>query len=149
MRGFGLMRPGDTWTVPTIANRTHPMEALSENASEYARLRYDVHLHAIRKIKHLCDRIGAELILFDIGYPRQFREATETFAASLGVRYSAAGRRIMDRALAGEPMYLVNDGHWSQEGCDAMAQDLYQDLQSDSKTPPPPRIASEPERMLR
>ena len=50
--------------------------------------------------------------------------AARSSTHALGVDYVPAGRATLERALAGEDIYLKADGHWSPHGCDAVAQEL-------------------------
>jgi hypothetical protein len=63
-------------------------------------------------------------VLLDLGYPRGLSRAVEALAGELQVEYSAAGRVALDRALAGQPIYLADDGHWTPEGNDVVAAEL-------------------------
>jgi hypothetical protein len=75
-------------------------------------------------MKGLCDDAGARLVLFDLGYPREFSAAVEALAGALEVRYSPAGRVALERARAGDEVYLADDGHWSPLGSQVVAREL-------------------------
>ena len=79
---------------------------------------------ALARMKYLCDKHGATLVVFDLGYPAFYPAAIEAEARRLGIDYVPAGRKTLDRALAGEDIYLKADGHWSAHGCNAVAQEL-------------------------
>jgi hypothetical protein len=72
----------------------------------------------------MATRVGARVVLFDIGYPTAFSQAIEGLARDEGVAYSPAGRVVLAKALAGEEMYLRGDGHWTPAGAEAMAREL-------------------------
>jgi hypothetical protein len=44
----------------------------------------------------------------------------------VGAEYSSAGAQALQRALAGEPVYLANDGHWTGRGAAIVAEALAQ-----------------------
>jgi len=96
--------------------------ALGGNPDES--LAWRVQSQAVREIQRLCQGLGARLVLLDLGYPEAMSRATEALAAELGVMYSPAGRTVLARALAGEEMYLADDGHWTPAGCRAIAGEL-------------------------
>lgn len=76
------------------------------------------------EIKRACDGIRARLVLLDLGYPEAESRAVEALAAEIGLGYSPAGRVVLARALAGEEMYLVDDGHRTPAGCRTIAEEL-------------------------
>jgi hypothetical protein len=98
--------------------------ALAPDAPEATSLPWRAERRAVREMKRLCDRTGARLVVFDLGYPRQFSQAVEALAREIGVTYSDAGRQVLARCQAGERVYLVDDGHWSPAGNDAIAEQL-------------------------
>ena len=116
------------WRRPSSAEIETPFTAASPDAAPADALGWRVHVRAIRQVKRLCDGAGARLVLFDLGYPHGFSRAVEALAAELGVEYSPAGRAALDRALAGRPVYLVDDGHWTSEGNDIVAAELARSL---------------------
>lgn len=83
-----------------------------------------VHERALREVAAESRRLGARLVLFDIGYPDAFSAATEALAGEIGAEYSPAGRVALARARAGAPVYLANDGHWTAEGGRIVAEEL-------------------------
>lgn len=93
-------------------------------ATEIERLQWSVHRRATAEIKRICDRMGAKLVLFDIGYPNAFSRAIESLAEDVGAEYNPAGRVALARALSGEDIYLANDGHWTSSGCAVVAAEL-------------------------
>lgn len=99
-----------------------------ELTTDDTKLAWRAHCHALRKIQHLCREQGATLVVFDVGFPRQFTQATETAVKESGIAYSIAGRTVFERSLAGEAMYLVDDGHWSAKGCQTVAHELAQEF---------------------
>jgi hypothetical protein len=113
-----------SWRLPSSADIEAPFTAASPEAAPADALGWRVHVRAIREIKRLCDGAGARLVLFDLGYPRGFSRAVEALAVELGVEYSPAGRVALEEALAGRPVYLVDDGHWTAEGNDVVAAEL-------------------------
>lgn len=110
--------------VPSAAWINTPFDPEGTGTPATERLGWQAHCHALAKMKYLCEQQGAQLVLFDLGYPRAFSEAIERQAQRLGVDYSAVGRVALTRALAGEDIYLANDGHWSPRGCAVVAEDL-------------------------
>jgi hypothetical protein len=88
------------------------------------RLGWEAQKRALVEIRRAAATIGATVVVFDLGYPREFSRAIEGAAAELGLAYSPAGRRVLERALAGEDLYLARDGHWNPAGCDAIAREL-------------------------
>ncbi|MFO0946064.1 MAG: hypothetical protein U1D30_08975 [Planctomycetota bacterium] len=91
---------------------------------------WQVHVRAIERIQAQCARVGARLVLYDIGYPYSFTHAMESIAESRGITYSPAGRVVLERALAGDAVYLANDGHWSAEGNRRVAIELKRTVDS-------------------
>jgi hypothetical protein len=109
--------------VPSEEFRKQPFGGATGGPPE-ERLAWRVQSRAAAEIKRACDAIGARLVLVDLGYPEALSRAVERLAAEIGVAYSPAGRTVLSRALAGEEMYLVDDGHWTPAGCRAMAEEL-------------------------
>jgi hypothetical protein len=93
-------------------------------AGEDVRVAWAVVRHAVERTRDLCDQAGARLVLFDLGYPYAFSTAVEELARALQVGYSPAGRVALERALAGEEVYLADDGHWSPHGNEVVAEEL-------------------------
>jgi hypothetical protein len=48
----------------------------------------------------------------------------EDLAKQKGILYSPAGRIALKQALQGRPIYLANDGHWTEEGSKVTAAAL-------------------------
>lgn len=110
--------------VPTASEQAEVPAPLRAEASAREGLAWGVHALALREVGRECEAMGARLVLFDLGYPRAFSEAVESLARDLGVEYSPAGRVALQRALAGEHVYLANDGHWSATGAAIVAEEL-------------------------
>jgi hypothetical protein len=108
--------------VPTAGDREVPLSELGPPVG------WQAHRHAVAEIKKACDAMGASLVLFDLGYPDAFSAAIESLAAEVGARYSPAGREALSRSLAGEHVYLADDGHWSPQGAQVVARRLALDL---------------------
>ena len=108
---------------PVRGVRRRPFEGATGGPPE-ERLAWRVQSRAALEIKRACDSVGARMVLLDLGYPEALSRAVEALATEIGVAYSPAGRVVLDRALAGEEMYLVDDGHWTPAGCRAMAEEL-------------------------
>jgi hypothetical protein len=87
-------------------------------------------VRSVRQIKRLCDGIGAQLVLFDVGYPKAFSRSVEQLAADIGAPYSPAGRVVLQKAYEGRPVYLAGDGHWTGEGNATVAHELALALRS-------------------
>jgi hypothetical protein len=117
--------------VPTAGDIELRIAALEPDAPEDVRLAWRAEKRAVLEMKRLCDRLGARLVVLDLGYPRRFSGAVEALAREAGAAYSDAGRQVLARSQAGERVYLANDGHWSQAGTDAMAEALARDVKSD------------------
>lgn len=109
--------PGDDYVA-------EPFAPLAPGASEGDKLRFEVHRHAVSVIRRLAEGIGARVVLFDIGYPAAFSRAIEGLAREQGLAYSPAGRVVLARVLAGEDLFLADDGHWNPAGADAAAREL-------------------------
>jgi hypothetical protein len=110
--------------VPTSSEQEEMLPALRADAGPRDALARAVHEVSLRELRAECDRLGARLVLFDLGYPRVLREATAGLARDLGVEYSAAGAEALEHALKGEPVYLANDGHWTGQGAAVVAAAL-------------------------
>jgi len=110
--------------IPTAAERDEVLPALRADAPAAERRAWLVHRRAVEELRGLCAGAGARLVLFDLGYPRTFSAATEALAGEMGIEYSPAGRVALGRSLAGERVYLANDGHWSGGGAAAVAGEL-------------------------
>jgi hypothetical protein len=110
--------------VPTAAEQEEVLPALRPGEAGEQAGALEVHRAALREVRRECDRLGARLVLFDLGYPVTFSQATEALARELGAEYSPAGRVALRRALEGERLYLANDGHWSARGAEVVANEL-------------------------
>ena len=110
--------------VPPPAEIDAPFDPLGSAAPETLRRGWRVHTAALERICGLARALGARVVLLDLGYPRAFCSAIQAEAARLGTAYSPAGRDVLERALAGEEVYLSRDGHWSPLGNDAIASAL-------------------------
>jgi hypothetical protein len=109
--------------VPSPARRQAPF-APWEHSSQEQRLGWNVHVRSLQKLKQLCAEQGAQIVLFDLGYPHAFSHAIEEQARLLEVPYVPAGQAVLSQALAGKPVYLANDGHWTPLGSDLVAREL-------------------------
>ena len=109
---------------PSPSDLDVPFIAARPEAPADDRLAWDAHRRALAEIKRTAELAGARLVLFDLGYPREFSQAIEGVAKELEVGYSPAGRVVLGAALRGEPMYLANDGHWTPAGCARVAREL-------------------------
>ncbi len=109
---------------PRRAALEEPFAPAQPEASEDVRLAWAAVRHAVERIRDLSEGAGARLVVFDLGYPHAFSSAVEGLAGALGVAYSPAGRVALRRALAGEPVYLADDGHWSPLGNEVVAAEL-------------------------
>jgi hypothetical protein len=114
--------------VPTPAERAMGLDGLVPPGLADRTLPWRAHRHALGEIRRACQRIGARLVLFDLGYPDALSAAVRAAAAELGADYSDAGRVVVERSAHGERMYLKDDGHWSPEGADAMAAALMESV---------------------
>lgn len=114
--------------VPAPAERAMGLDGLVPPGLADPTLPWRAHRHALGEIRRACQRIGARLVLFDLGYPDALSAAVRAAAAELGADYSDAGRVVVERSERGERMYLKDDGHWSPEGADAMAAALVESL---------------------
>ncbi|HBI43722.1 MAG TPA: hypothetical protein DDY78_12855 [Planctomycetales bacterium] len=124
------VRPGRPMSrfVPDEQYVESPFAPWAEGEPESRRLGWQAYVRALEKIDCCCRRQGATMVLFDLGYPRAYSQATEAAARRIGVRYSPAGRLVLDRARAGEDTYLAHDGHWSAHGCDLVAAELVKEM---------------------
>jgi hypothetical protein len=94
------------------------------HGTDVERLGWQANVHAIAQIDAMCKRHGARFVLFDIGYPHSFSHAIEEQAKRMAIAYSPAGRVVLARALAGDEVYLANDGHWTSLGNQLIAAEL-------------------------
>ncbi len=126
-------RAGNQRFVPIEVEKPFGAPGAAPGSDE--RLAWDAQRRALLEIQRGAVAIGARVVVFDLGYPRQFSQAVEGAAAELGLTYSPAGRRVLERALAGEDLYLARDGHWNPAGSDAIARELAHVLAPPASTP--------------
>jgi hypothetical protein len=119
----GVFVPRDPF-VPTPEDVEAPLPAVSGSGPERDQIAWKAVVQSLARIKHVSDQIGARLVLFDLGYPNALSQAVEAQALALGAEYSPAGRVVLERARAGDDVYLANDGHWSGTGAEVAAQEL-------------------------
>ncbi len=110
--------------VPTPAEIDEVLPELRAGTGAGASLAWRAHRRAVEELRREAESAGARLVLFDLGYPRGFSAAMEALAAELGAEYSPAGRIALERAVAGEPVYLANDGHWTGLGAGIVGEAL-------------------------
>jgi len=110
--------------MPTREEIAAPLEALAADAPPEERLPWLTERRAAAEIKLLSDALGARLVLFDLGYPEAHSRAVEALAEELGCGYCPAGRVALARSLAGEVVYLSDDGHWNGAGAEIVAEEL-------------------------
>jgi hypothetical protein len=115
------------WTIPSPQDVDAPFDPSANPQDERG---WAVHVRSVRQIKRLCDGIGAQLVLFDVGYPKAFSRSVEQLAADIGAPYSPAGRVVLQKAYEGRPVYLAGDGHWTGEGNATVAHELALALRS-------------------
>ena len=113
--------------LPRRAALEEPFAPAQTGASEDVQLAWAVIRHAVERIRDASAGAGARLVVLDLGYPFAFSAAVEDLARTLQVDYSPAGRVALERALAGEPVYLADDGHWSPLGNEVVAGELARD----------------------
>jgi hypothetical protein len=110
--------------VPTAAEIDEAVPGIDGPPTHPDRLGWEVQQMALVRIARLCTRIGATLVVFDLGYPRTYSRAVEEHARAIGATYSPAGRIVLARAQAGERVYLADDGHWTGDGAAVVAAEL-------------------------
>lgn len=108
--------------VPARENIQLPFAPIKPDASAENKLLWKAHRQAILRMSRLAREHGTQLVLYDIGYPTEFTAANEALAKSLNLPFSPAGRVALTKALAGAPMYLANDGHWTPEASRVVVQ---------------------------
>lgn len=129
------VRPAQAVFVPTDGELDTPLQALVPGLGPAELdLGWRAHRQALLEIKRVAEGLGAEVVVFDLGYPRAFSSAVEAMAGETGLRYSPAGRVALDHALRGEAVYLANDGHWTPAGSDLVAAELAKSLASPIRT---------------
>jgi hypothetical protein len=109
---------------PSPEDVAGPYPVFSPRGTSEQELGWAAHRRALSEIKRLGDRLGAHVVLFDIGYPRDLSQAVEATAHELGAQYSAAGLVALNLALSGVEVYLADDGHWTREGNAVVAREL-------------------------
>ncbi len=124
LRERALAAPPRDPFVPTQGDRDRIISGLAPADPEADRTSWEAQRHAVAELARAGRRSGARLVLFDIGYPDGFSAAVKALAAEVGATYSPAGRAALDRALAGERVYLPNDGHWTPLGSRLVAEAL-------------------------
>jgi hypothetical protein len=110
--------------VPTAAEIDEAVPGVDGPATHPERLGWQTQAQALAHIARLCGRIGAKLVVFDLGYPRAYSRAVEEQAHAVGAEYSPAGRIALVHAQAGERVYLADDGHWTGAGAAIVAAEL-------------------------
>ncbi len=110
--------------LPSREAIAEPFAPLVEGADPDAALGWTVLRRAVAQIAAATREAGAELVIFDIGYPAAFSAAVEGLAGEVGARYADAGRAALVAAQGGADVYLARDGHWSPTGCDLVARRL-------------------------
>jgi hypothetical protein len=110
--------------VPSEEALKAPFVPETPAGTEMDRLQWQVHRRALAEIGRISDAIGAKLVFFGMGYPYAFSQVIENLAEDMGAEFNPAGRVVLERALAGENMYLANDGHWTATGCRVVAAEL-------------------------
>jgi hypothetical protein len=114
--------------LPSENELHRDLHSEAPGASAEEALGWRVQRVVLERLAQRCRQQGATLIVFDIGYPFRHSEAIEQMASSVGALYTPAGRRVLERAQAGEDLYLANDGHWNAAGCRAVAEELVEFL---------------------
>jgi hypothetical protein len=119
--GPAIAQAGDARFLPSREYVSAPFVPLAEGSDPDTRLGWTVFRRAVAEIAQLARTAGAEVVVFDNGYPAAFSAAVEDVAREAGARYSDAGRVVLAAAQGGADLYLARDGHWSPAGCDAVA----------------------------
>lgn len=114
--------PGN-W-LPSPEAVAGPYPAFGPNATGDLRLGWAATRRALGEIKRLADEAGAEVVLFDIGYPQDLSQAVAATGRELGAGYSPAGAASLRLAFSGAEIYLADDGHWSPTGNAVVAREL-------------------------
>jgi hypothetical protein len=110
--------------LPSREAIAEPFAPLAPGADPDVTLGWTVLRRAVGQIAAAAGGAGAELVVFDLGYPTAFSAAVEALAAEVGARYSDAGRAALAAAQGGADLYLARDGHWSPAGCEQVARRL-------------------------
>lgn len=116
--------------IPCETMRTRSFAPWKTIATRAEQLGWQTHVAALKRLKQLCEQQRATLVMFDLGYSRDFCRAIELLAQELEVPYVRAGEIALTRALAGEEVYLKNDGHWTGLGADIVAQELFKAIRN-------------------
>jgi hypothetical protein len=122
-RGTPIPSSGSRF-VPSEEYVHQPFAPLEPGPSELDTLRFHVHQASIDRIVMLARGIGARVVLLDIGYPLAFSHAIEGVARERGLEYNPAGRVVLAHVLAGEDLFLADDGHWNPKGTELVAREL-------------------------
>lgn len=101
-----------------------PDDAIPEPVFVESDLGWAVLRKAVREIDQESRKLGARLIVFDLGFPPRFTGAVERLAQGFDIAYSGAGREALERARTGEDVFLRHDGHWSKTGSAIVARAL-------------------------
>jgi hypothetical protein len=126
--GPALAPNDDARFLPSPEYVAEPFAPVAAGSRPDTKLGWRAFRRAIAQIAREAERIGAQVVLFDIGYPTAFSAAVEDVAREVGARYSDAGRAVLEAARKGADVYLPRDGHWSPAGCDAVARRLAAEL---------------------
>lgn len=110
--------------VPTPGEIAEAVPFLAPEPGPEGRLAWETHRRAVAEMTSLAATWGGQVVLLDLGYPEAFSAAIESLAAELQVPYSPAGRVALARSLAGGPVYLADDGHWTGAGAALVAAEL-------------------------
>ena len=122
--GSAAAEPEAARFLPSREDIAEPFAPLVVGADPDAALGWTVLRRAVAQIAAATRVAGAEVVIFDLGYPAAFSAAMEGLAGEVGARYSDAGRAALRAAQDGADVYLVRDGHWSPTGCDLVARRL-------------------------
>ena len=101
-----------------------PYPAFGATATDDLRLGWAATRRALAEIARLADQAGAQVVLFDIGFPRDLSQSVAATARELGAGYSPAGAAALGLSFSGVESYLADDGHWSPTGNAVVAREL-------------------------
>lgn len=110
--------------LPSREAIAEPFAPIAGRGDPDAALGWTVLRRAVGQISAAAQGAGADLVIFDIGYPSAFSAAVEGLAGEVRARYVDAGRAALAEAQGGADIYLARDGHWSPAGCDVVARRL-------------------------
>ena len=127
-RGAGAFSDGDE-AESGLPGQDAIDQPFDPSSDEQSALAWRAHRHGIEQIKAQCDRLCWRLVIFDLGYPAAFCDATKEHALAIGARYSDAGRQVLQAGLDGKQVYLKNDGHWTPLGCRLIAEALAKEIE--------------------